>query len=376
MAIFPQTDGSSQDNPFEAIQDTFEKSLAGNYFFGLYLGNTNIGQTYLTIEDAEGERDGAVYYLETVARMALAGRHFYLEHSSYIDATFSAIAGHRYSEETNEDGSISTTVEQLEQEDGNWVFLRMLDDDMQEYSLPITEGNYPDLSGMFLLARKIPLDQKKTYRISWVYWPEDQTTDDYPRYRPLTIDVNNIPEAFNFRGEERTVFNIHMSQEGGEDYIFALDEDRNILAIWSEDIPVRYLAGTEEEATSDLPATVTEVTGGSGPAETVQIYFEVLAKIREPDDLDIILDWDSVHAEMSADNEAVAAMSPEMVASLFKNQLENKGPAISGDMVDLLMGVVETTVDGDSATVAMPGEDDLFKLRKIESGWIIMHFPH
>lgn len=356
------------------LPEAMDSSLLGSYNFGLYLGTENIGQMLFSVDEAGDEE--AAYFVRVIARMAVGPRHFYAEESSYLDSAFSMLYSDKYDEETNDDGTISTTIEQLELTGGNWRLLRTQDDEMKDYILPASGGNYPGVSNMLLLAKKLPLAEPGRYRVGYVHWPETVTEDRRPEYRTLTMYVGGQRMPFDFRGTNKMVHEVRMEQEDGENYIFLIDDSGTILSIGSDEMPIRFLAGSDSEITANLPSSKPDTVGSDDPLSAVAVYFEVIAQARGPEDLDLVLDWEAVHAEMSLENDAVAQMSTDTIASLFKSQFAGGEAPVSMDEIEMLLAMVETKVFGDTATVVLPGKGDAFRLRRTETGWLITHFPH
>lgn len=363
-------------DPLIYISEAYDASLTGEYHFGFYLGTTNIGHTSLIVEKAGNGPDQAVYKIKTTARMVFGSEYKFLEKTSYLDARLSLISYDEYEEESLSDGSISTSVEQLYIEEGLWKISRIKDDEITEGKFQADGGNYPDIPCMLMLVKKIPPDATATYTLPWLDWPSTIDNQNPPVYSSLTIEADGVPRRYEFKGNEVDTYQVRFTQEEGEEYIFVVGPEQRVLSIFTDDIPVYYLAGTKEEVLDDLPELEIESSHMDGPKAVVQEYFEIIAKAKPVENLDSIIDWQSIHTEMAEQNSDVLNMTPGMLASLFKQQFKNTEAPVSVEQVNLLIQMIDIQIDGDSAKVTLPGSDDAFILRNTENGWLILHFPH
>jgi hypothetical protein len=128
----------------------------------------------------------------------------------------------------------------------------------------------------------------------------------------------------------------------------------------------------EAPATPDAPEVV-----DSDPMDPVRIYFEVLAATQPVDALDDAMDWEAIFEEMATEDPSTRVLGVEGLAQAFKDQFEAMGAVVSQADADMLLNMMTPEVDGDDATVLIPGQEDPFVLRRRDDGrWVMVHFPH
>jgi hypothetical protein len=117
--------------------------------------------------------------------------------------------------------------------------------------------------------------------------------------------------------------------------------------------------------------------GAESPQAAVSTYLRTFSKELPVSVLDDVIDWEAVHTEMSANDESIGALSPSLLAEIFKAELDKTEAVVSKEEVDLLSQNLTVEADGSEALVHMPGADgDPFLVARKNARWRITHFPH
>lgn len=366
-----------------------DEGLLGTHEFGIYLqGRKNIGLSTVKVERAP-DASGATYRVEFALNMAMAGVFDNRTTATAMLDEQLAMLSFEGTDLESSEGTESRKEKRYTLEDGVWRAERNADGQVTRHEVTAEAPNHWDVVCMLLLVRKLDLESPGVYRLSGIHWSalDGDEGDDGDEgseageagpatgaYRGVTVTVGEAA-PFAHRGQTVQAVAVRIEREGDDTALYHLAADHRVLAFGPVGPPVGMVAGTSEEVRKDME--VPNAEEAAGPLGAVKVYFDVVAKQAEVSALDGVMDWEAIFQEMAAESPEVKALGAAGVASLLKSQFEQAPQAIGPAQVEMLMGMLEASVDGDAAKVAMPGKEDAFELRKDAAGaWRITHFPH
>ena len=298
--------------------------------------------------------------------MNLGGELFERMQIIFLDEKLSVV---RFNEKKKEpDGESSkTTSSRYSKVDGNWVRAFKLNGKEGKTSLKVTGPNYGHLQSQFLLMKILKLDKPAVYSLPAIQWPSAEEiveADDpkAPSMGKLTLKLDGKLVPDTHRGKNKETYKIKVD-EGDNFTTWTLSPTNEIYSIESKGKPGALISGTADTFTDDL-----KKTKESSPAKAVKVYLEVLSKITDVEDLDKVMDWETVGKEFGG-------LDAEMAAEQFKSSLKKTDAAFPKTKIPWIMAMLETKIEGDTATITMPGATSFFTLRKTEKGWLITKFP-
>lgn len=373
----PVDDARTRGQEFIASVDGANEALFGTLRFGIYFnGQVNIGT--IVADVAESAEAGAAYRIKTKLQVAMGPRKQTVSDESHLDATGGMVSTRSTEVETIGETE-SETIKHVSLVDGKWTEVR--DEDGEETTTEIeSKGTWHShIPSMVLLGHILPdVEETTVLELDALNFMEGRESFGY---KPMTVEIQPFAD-YEHRGETVKAKGIFFDHpDDGEDTRMMVDTEGKVLAIWPDVAPIRMIAGTEEEILEDIAPPAAEGEGetsaAGSPTEAVMTYLRVLGKISPVTELDGVMDWEAIREEMMADSPEVEALSAEMIGQLLKSQFEKAPPAFGEEELNLVGAMLGSEVDGETAKVSIPGqEDDPFLLRLVEGKWIITHFPH
>ena len=371
---------SADDAALERLRQLtgFDEKRVKTTHMGFYMGTQLIGG--LVTSTAKSDREDAVYLEHTVITFQFGPQRNKEEISVYLAADLSLVSETKVktdyvTDEPEEEGDeppvrevLTTTT--ISREGEEWVRKTESPDGELIQRAPAKGPNYnSSLTPVLTVFAGTP----GTYTLPGVMWQNDE-----PKEAELKLTISEASE-YEHRGQKISAAKA-VATGKGEAITLMISPKGDLLLLAPEGAPVRFVGGTKEECAKDLPGgkELSEAEGTATPMEAVTVYFHVLAGALPIESLDKVLDYKAVQAFMAEGDPNVAAMTPAMIADLLRTQFKKVIPALPKDQADLVLGMMSATIEGDTATAAIPGkEDSPFKLRKNAAGkWVITVFPH
>jgi hypothetical protein len=356
----------------------YDASLAGTYWLGIHLkGAKNIGKTKMVIEQAPAG-SGAVYRVVTDLQVSMGPMNMKTYDDVLLDACCSTI--NREVVEEDQNGKKLTSVKKT----GDTQVGKISKDGKSLTSkLQPAVLDYWEIPSQCLLLRKIPLDKPATYLLKGVDWPapaEGAETADVEQDLPADCVKNVriiVPAASKVmhRGAEVQAYLVRIERDGQDPDVFALDAQHRLLSVTPVKSPIVMVAGTEEEAGANLGPAAPEAPGTAEAKEAMGVFLDVIAGVKEVDQLDTVMDWKAIREAMAEENEALAAFNDEGFAKLMKDQFKAPKNEAAKAQIAALKEMLEFKMDGDNATVTLPGQEKPYVLKKVDGKWKIVRIP-
>lgn len=368
LIVMASSLAAAQEAPdFLAGRDGYDRAIAGPLHFGVHVaGGQNIGQMHLTFEPAP-EGSGGVYQAALDGRMQLGPSRNTGRTIALLDAGF-ALVSKTDAQQKIVQGEASSEESRVGRTADRWVETRTVDGEETTREIEAVGPVYEAPISYLLIARTIPLETGTVATIRTLEFDEESC-------QSVAIEVGEVG-PYAHRGQEIDAFAVRFVEAEGKTFIVRVTAARRILAVEFHATPIAMIAGTEEEAGQDIASSVPEGAGADSPRSAVETYFRVLSGASKVDALDGVFDWEAIQREMAGSEPSTREMSAATIAAILKGQFEKLRGTISGEQVELLLATLEVEEDGLEATAKMPDEDDPFRLRKTETGWKIVHFPH
>ncbi|MCU0723484.1 MAG: hypothetical protein MUC63_07705 [Planctomycetes bacterium] len=365
-----------------------DATLAGTYWFGLYVERKNVG-TYRMIVEKATEGSGAAYRVRGDARLlgdALAVR----TEDELLDARFSLLS--RAFTETSAANPVDLSFRreglriEIEQASAGGAKRRAF------FRLPA--GNLPLWSdtGLFLLARRMDRSAKATLVFEALKFPALQ--EGFKPVENGAFDLGACPTepvraevqpatGFFHRGEVLAVQPVQFwtKREGQKLAAFQVQPSGRILQFYASGFSGRWnfslVAGTEQEARRDLDIPKPAARGAASPRDAVLLYLDVMVRLRKVDDLDGIFDWDALKADAARTDPKVRSMETGLFAEMLKAQIRRgTKPLERGekDRFDIFKRTLYVPADGDQATFRLPQEKGelVLRMKKAQDRWRIV----
>ncbi|GEM_PF-2826800 len=356
---------------------TFDESLTGTTFYGIYAGTKNIGTIKTVVEKAPEDTAG-VYQAVFEMKMKIGSNEFSSNSRDMLDGSFAVLSHASLEEDPN-----GPATEKRSLKDGRWTLETSKGEESAVFGLAAPGPDHGEKSSHWLLARRIRTDEKRLYLLKGIAWPKATDADpeasgetelDASVYKDIRIAAAP-PAPFEHRGASVTARVVTVTDTKGETTSYAVGPGDKVLAFWPGDAPIKIIAGTEEEAGADLAE---EAISDEARAvkDAVLVYFRVAAKAVDVDEIDKVIDWASVGKQLAELNPMFKDMDAEQVAGIVKMQLANSPASVPKDQLDILEAMLKVSVDGDKASVKIKGEGDKpFRLEKRDGKWIIVQLP-
>ncbi len=363
---------AQEGTDFLADQEGYDEAVAAPLALGLYLnGSKNLGRMELGFEPAP-EGSGATYKVSFQGEMQFGPDKNKGGTEALLDEQFRLVWSKEISDETKE-GKPVHKEETIEHVGDAWVKTTVENGKESKLEIPY-EPAHVQLLGYVLIARAtIDAESGATHTTRCLEWKEGKVG---------AIDVSiqlGGSAPYMFRGTEVEAREVRFDEPDGS-FVVRVGAEGQIFAIEFAEMPLAMIAGTAEEITQDIAgAAAPAEPGADDPRSAVLVYFRVLTGEKEPSALDAVFDWAAVKAEIDARDPKTKGMAVDAFAVLMKDQFRQAAEAgkVTKDQVDAIAGMLKTETKGDEATVAIPGEEeDAFRLKKTEKGWMIHHFPH
>ncbi|MCU0722078.1 MAG: hypothetical protein MUC63_00410 [Planctomycetes bacterium] len=355
----------------------FDAALAGTSWYGIHMAASpkNMGTAKMTVE--KSAEAGSVYKVTSEISMRMGPMTFKVLDVSFLDASGSLVR-----QDTTEDQGEEKKVTTVKREGNKWTAKVVKGGATLTTRHEAAMTSHWELPSQFVLLRKLPLDKPCTYVLPGIDWPEADGEGEAEKALPaenvkeLKITVPAAASKFQHRGTEVEAYEIKIERTGKGADVFVVDAKHTLLAILPSDAPIRMYFGTETQAAGDLPVSEADRAREGGVREAVGVYLDVIAGVKEPSALDAVMDWKALRESMGKDSPEMGALNDEAFANLMKEQFKSNANPELKEQIGLLKDMLTVKVDGDSATVLMPGQDENpFHLKKVDGKWKIVRFP-
>lgn len=352
------------------LEAGFDARLAGTSCWGIYMGGKALGTVESTVERAP-EESGAVYRERVVMQLSLGPRKMRQETTALFDARLGLI--HSEQLERNQTGEEVSESRKVTRREGDTWVREQTGPDGKTVTLTAEGGENHEASLMLVLV--VAGNKPGKYALRGVEWPKTGEGEAGTWHR-LELEVAEAAEV-EHRGAKVQAHAVKGTKGDEPPMQLVVSSEGKVLSMSPGGQPFKMVAGTPEEAKQDLPSgPKAPVAGLTEVPAAIELYFRVLSGEQPIDGLDRILDWKSVHATIARDNPEVAEVTPEQFAELTKAEIKQQIPAIPPEQVNVVLPMLQTSVEGDEAVVQLPGNEATFRLRKQADGtWRIYEFP-
>lgn len=369
---------------FLEAQQGRQDALLGTFHYALILqGSQNMGHASFVIEAAP-EGSGATYKVASTLSMTFGPRKNEGQIDTLLDERFAVLEEVEDNHESARGGGMVEKSSTVKREGDTWHFSAKRVEPGAEQPLELTldhehaGDSHSDMASMLLMARAFDRAAPGTYRFETLEWPSpgDEAQTE-PTIKPLEVTVPAAATTISQNGAEHQVHAIRVAS-GEQVMLFYVDAQGRLLALEPEGTPIRFVLVTDAEAaTQDQGETQVALgAGAKGPKDAVMLYFAVLAKQQPVAQLDTVMDWASIQAELGAEDENIRAMSPKAVADLLKEQFAKQPTAFPPEQLQLIESTLKVTENEaqDEALVTM--EDLELKVVRKGEGWFLTSIPH
>lgn len=378
-------------DPTQALLDGLEgcdESLLGSYHYALvFQGAKNMGHMSYTVTRAEDAR-GGVYSMAGTTGMTIGGRSREGTTSTLLDARFALVEDLDEAVET-QGGQSTRQRTQLTRAGDTLSFERQrvkLDENGEpsEDAKTITcslehPGPYhTEMASALLLVRVLDRSRPATYSLATVEWPKGSSDAPQGKPEPLTIEVG-VPGEVDVRGETITATPITVSRPSDRHpVIYYVDAQGGLPAFGPKDTPILFVAVADADASRQNQGE-TEIPLGKGtqtPKEATLQFMAVLSRQDPWETLDDVIDWRAVLAQLNRKRPNTQGLSPKGMAELFRAEMEKRPAPMTPEQLAVFAERMVVEVDGDAATVVMPGRGKRLELTRKDGVWYITALPH
>ena len=378
-------------DPTQALLDGLEgcdESLLGSYHYALvFQGAKNMGRMNFTVARAD-DASGGVYSMEGTLGMSIGGRSREGTMSALLDARFAVLRDVDEGVETR-DGKSIRKREQFSRT-GNTLNFEATQQPLDAQGEPSGEAQtatcslehprpyHTDMASATLLVRVLDRSRPATYSLSTVAWPS--ATSDAPAGdpKPLTVEVGAAREV-DVCGETITATPITVSKGSDRNpMVYYVDAQGGLAAFGPKSAPILFVA-VASEAASRQDQGQTEIPLGKGsptPKEAALQFMAVLSKQEPWETLDEVVDWSAILAQMNREKPSTQGLSPKGMAELFRAEMEKRPAPMTPEQLAVFAERMVVEVDGDAATVVMPGRGKRLELTRKDGVWYITALPH
>lgn len=352
----------------------YDGGLYGTYWLGVHYGpSKNVGHMKLVVESSPPGGQG--YWVKTDVTFVFGPMSQVLQDRVHLNTPLANLGMRGKLTETNKGVSVTTT-KRIEHD--TKMFKRSLTRGGKAKTQTIDFGpDYWEVAQRLLLARKLPLETPTTYELRGVKWPSwTAEPGTKPEWRTITITVPKAAD-YDHRGKTVKAHKIAFAMEKDADEILVVDTKHNLLALLPAEEGVRLIAATsEKQAKADLPKAP-DTPEVKAIKAAVIVYFEVVFRVKQPEALDAVLDWEALKTSMakaqpSLNDQATAEFAASIKKELGSAKVDPEGRAILG----LLDALLKVEIKGKSATVKVndstfgleQGEDKQWKLVRVPVG--------
>lgn len=351
------------------------EGLVGTTNLGFYFGNKRIGQVAVVVEkNSEGYKQSATMQFAfgpTKSKNTQVIQH---------DAKLGLVSSKEVKLE-NKGGAETTETITITREGGEYV--RTVVKGEAKPFVTRFKTDQVCYDDALILVAQVAAKTPGKYAFEGIKWPTEEAVagGEAPVWRVLSLESREATE-YTHRGKAVQAATVTgtKGEEGKESMQFRVAAKGAILLMAPKDAPVKMIAGTMEEIGKDLASEtkVKDTKAGNGanstPLGAVGVYFKVLSGEGKIDELDSVMDWVAIHAAASKTNPEVAGFDPQAFGELVKGQLKSTIPVLPPEQVKMILGMLSEKVEGDDATVNMPG-NKMIKLKKSDAGWKITELP-
>ena len=115
-------------------------------------------------------------------------------------------------------------------------------------------------------------------------------------------------------------------------------------------------------------------SGLESPRAALRLYLQVVSRLAPPADLDRVLNYPALLAEVKARHPATKLTKAALAASLRRELEGPAGGVLTSAQVEVLVGKARLEVQGDRASLTFPGALE-YRLHRGAAGWQIVYFP-
>ncbi|MBL4849475.1 MAG: hypothetical protein JKY65_28430 [Planctomycetes bacterium] len=358
--------------PALAALKEFDPALARTTTLGIYLRRQRVGLLTSVVSRAP-EESGAVYLEETTVSLELLGRASYHQQVKvFMAADLSLIR-----KETVERGKLEAGPQVrrtiLEQKESAWVRTNLQGEGEATRSAqrtPVKGPNYgPCLRAVAAKLAATP----GAYALPAILWAGRQRKVTGPA--TLTLTVSPAAEI-SHRGAKVKAVKVRLTGKGDPLDLW-LTPGGQLLVMSGKGIPYRFVAGTKDQVSRDLPEPAAPpALGTKTPKEAIEVFLLALARVKPTDSLDGVVDFKAVLADVIKADPKAPKITAKELATLFKTRIERGGGPMTKALAKKQLAKLRVKIKGLSATARIPQHKEPFRLRKTTAGrWLIVAWP-
>lgn len=350
----------------------FDEAICGETELAVRMGAKSIGTGKLVVTKA-AEGSGGVYQASIKVNIAVGPMNMSMQETAVLDAKFALVSSEV--REVNERGGVQEIKHRkITRAEGKWTRVKTEGEETTTLVFPADRPNHESALSAILISRKLAGSPSGDYVFTGVDWGDkDGKPQTEPKSQALTMTLKDAePATFgDLELEVRTVLGAKESDPETMDFV--VGTDGRFISFAPSTAPLTVIDAA-------LPAGKAEpevVAGTGSPLAAAVLYLKALAGMVPVTDMNKVMDWAAIHADMSAEDPNVAALDVDTLAKVLLGQFSKQAGVVTPEQIELLIPMLTVKEDGETATVTIPGQDaSPFKLRKTETGWLITRFPH
>jgi hypothetical protein len=352
-----------------------DESLLGTTWMGIYVrGWRNVGTIRM---DVRKGAEGAAYEVAVTTRHTIRGQTGTRIEEMKLDPTF-ALLSRTQSEEQGGRKSSMTLLLQKDTWECTWTFLNKegKEEPPIRFEQKTADKDHGWDPALFLLCRKLDLKKPNDYLLRGTTWPiPAEKAGEEPKGSAGVRNVRlTVPAraTYTHRGKVVPGFEIRLEKEGDRAAKILVDESGRLLRTGDFAGEVSCIVGTEQEASSNLPAG-NEKEGAAGAKAALRLYFRVLAKSEDVDALDEVVDWAAYREEVAKEDAEMAGLDAKAYAEREKSVLLSREAVFTVEEAEEIAQFFKADIQGDTA--AMSAEGLQWKpvlLKRIDGKWKIV----
>jgi len=322
-----------------------------------------VGYVHITVKQAAPE-SGAVYEVVSEGVIKMGPMELNFDEIARLDGQLSQIYSESKERGKQPDGSAVDRTTTFERKDGGWVRTSSEGSERVELDLP----NYDTASNLPLLLRRLPLALGKKWSFQNLKWGRKQSKEE-AKALTTTMEVKAAPEG------SEAAFAVEIGKEGeaGRD-TFLVDAEGRLLRLLTSDAPVLLITTTEEDAKSEAkPAAELQV---DDPRYPVKVFMAVLGGLAPAEALDAVVDWEKVHATITAGSGGEAPSLEEFVGKMKGGLAGSAQGKLDEATIEMVIASLSSSEEPDGSILLAPmGKRKGFLVAKLEGRWLLVALP-
>lgn len=247
-------------------ENEIRKEILGENLFGIYFGSKYIGLTSTKISEGmyEGKR---AYQIEKALEAQMGITTFSMKKTIYTLPDFSPLYI-EFKEEQVMFGETTKETIRLWIKDGKLIIEEDKNGDITNRTLPFEKGIIPLTIVEDIIYRLADLNIPKKYGF-------DVLNPENGEIGTAYLKVNE-KEEITIKDKTLTTYKLIMTSPDGESLSFWIDENKKIIKIGMEKVPIAMIAITKEEIGKDLTAKRVIPLEQRSPSQVVVDFFFAL----------------------------------------------------------------------------------------------------